>query len=141
MDIFSPYETNACIDLIFALATNYTVKATTVVELSLSRFFKRQYSSLFRAIGGYFTSRQNKEGRTEERIKARDGIKGFLFESAIEGDNGVHSFAIDMTGNIKKHSLKSENKSYIHSGSVGGISIGRNCSVIGKKKIKAECFQ
>ena len=115
MDIFSPYETSACIDLIFALATNYRVKATTVVELSLSRFFKRQYSSLYRAIGGYFTSRKNKEGRTEERIKVRDRIKSFLFESAIEGDNGAHSFCIDITGNIKKHSYKSEDRSYIHS--------------------------
>ena len=134
MDIFSPYETSACIDLIFALVTNYTVKATTVVELSLSRFFKRQYSSLFRAIGGYFTSRHNKEARTEERIKVRDRTKSFLFKSAIEGDNGVHSFAIDITGNVKKHSLKSEGRSYIHSGSIGGMSIGHNYSVIGKKE-------
>ena len=57
LDIFSPYETSAYIDLIFALATNYAVKATTVVELNLSRFFKRQYSRSFGAIGGYFTSR------------------------------------------------------------------------------------
>lgn len=134
MDIFFPYETSACIDLIFALATNYRVKATTVVELSLSKFFKRQYSSLYRAIGGYFASRQNKEGRTEERIKVRDRIKSFLFESAIEGDNGVHSFAIDITGNTKKHSYKSEDRSYIHSGSIGGMSIGHNYSVIGKKE-------
>ena len=134
MDIFSPYETSACIDLIFALATNYTFKATTVVELSLSKFFKRQYSSLYRAIGGYFTSRKNKEGRTEERIKVRDRIKSFLFESAIEGDNGVHSFAIDITGNTKKHSYKSEDRSYIHSGSIGGMSIGHNYSVIAKKE-------
>ena len=112
MDIFSPYETSACIDLIFALATNYRVKATTVVELSLSKFFKRQYSSLYRSIGGYFTSRKNKEGRTEERIKVRDRIKSFLFESAIEGDNGAHSFSIDITGNTKKHSYKSEDRSY-----------------------------
>ena len=27
-------------DLIFALATNYAVKATTIVELSMSRFLK-----------------------------------------------------------------------------------------------------
>jgi len=66
--------------LLSIVEVNYTVKATTVVELSLSRFFKRQYSSLFRAIGGYFTSRQNKKGRTEERIKVRDRIKNFLFE-------------------------------------------------------------
>ena len=134
MDIFFPYETSACIDLIFALVTNYTVKATTVVELSLSRFFKKQYSSLFYAIGGYCTSRQNKEGRTEERIKVRDRIKSFLFELAIEGDNGVHSFAINITGNTKKHSYKSEDRSYIHSGSIGGMSIGHNYSVIGKKE-------
>ena len=120
MDIFFPYETSACIDLIFALATNYTVKATTIVELSLSRFFKRQYSSLFRAIGGYFTSRKNKAGRTEERIKVRDRIKSFLFESAIGGDNRVHSLTIYITGNTKKHSYKSEDRSYIHSGSIGG---------------------
>ena len=96
--------------------------------------FKRQYSILFRAIGGYFASRQNKEGRTEERIKVRDRIKSFLFESAIEGDNGEHSFAIDITGNTKKHSYKSEDRSYIHSGSIGGMSIGHNYSVIGKKE-------
>ena len=123
------------------MATNYRVKATTVVELSLSKFFKRQYSSLYRGIGGYFTSRQNKEGRTEERIKVRDRIKSFLFESAIEGDNGVHPFAIDITGNTKKHSHKSEDRGYIHSGSMGGMSIGHNYSVIGKKKMADGCFQ
>ena len=40
MKTFFPYEKNSCIDLIFALATNFTLKAMTVVELSLSRFFK-----------------------------------------------------------------------------------------------------
>ena len=114
--------------------TNFTVKAKTVVELSLNRFFKRQYSSLFRAIGGYFTSRQNNKNREEERGKVREGIKRFLLESALEGCVGVHSFAIDITGNIKKHSPKSEDRSYIHSGSIGGMSIGHNYSVIGKKE-------
>ena len=116
------------------MVTNYTFKATTVVELSLSRFFKRQYSSLFRAIGGYFTSRQNKKSRREERIKARDRIQSFLFESAIKGDNGVHSFAIDITGNVKKHTLKSEGRSYIHSGSVGGMSIGHRLQCYREKR-------
>ena len=46
----------------------------------------------------------------------------------------MHSFAIDITGNVKKHSLKSEGRSYIHSGSIGGMSIGHNYSVIGKKE-------
>ena len=49
--------------LIFALATNYAVKAIAVVELSPSRFFKRHYSSLLLAIGVDFTSRQNKKSQ------------------------------------------------------------------------------
>ena len=38
--LFSPRE-KSCIDLIFALVTNYGTKAKTVVELSLSKFFKK----------------------------------------------------------------------------------------------------
>ena len=106
------------------------------MELSLNRFFKRQYSSLYRAIGGYFTSRQNNKNREQERSKVREGIKRFLLESALEGCSGVHSFAIDITGNTKKHSHKSEDRGYIHSGSIGGMSIGHNYSVIAKKGYK-----
>ena len=104
------------------------------MELSLNRFFKRQYSSLFRAIGGYFTPRQNNKNREQERSQVRDRVKSFLLESALEGCSGVHSFALDITGNIKKHSHKSEDRGYIHSGSIGGMSIGHNYSVIGKKE-------
>ena len=71
MKTFFPYEKNSCIDLIFALATNFTLKAMTVVELSLSRFFKRKYSSLYRAIGGYFASRKNKKIEKKKEQKQR----------------------------------------------------------------------
>jgi hypothetical protein len=132
--IFFPHESKSCIDLIFALITNYTNKAKTVVELSLSKFFKRKYSSISRAISGYYASRKNSENREELRRKARDNIESFLLNSALEGSNGVHSFVIDITGNIKKHSLKSEDRSYIHSGSIAGMSIGHYYSVICKKE-------
>ena len=75
-----------------------------------------------------------KKAGTEERIKTRDKIKSFLFKSAIEGDNGVHLFTIDITGNIKKHLLKSDGTRYIYSGSIGGISIWHNYSAVVKKK-------
>jgi hypothetical protein len=52
----------------------------------------------------------------------------------LEGEKSIYSFAIDITGNIKKHSEKIEDISYIHSGSIGGISIGHNYSVNGKKE-------
>ena len=99
--IFSPYETSACIDLIFALVTNFTVKATSVVELSLNKFFKRRYSSLFTIIRGYFTPRQNNKNREQERGQVRNRVKSFLLESALERCSGVHSLAIDITGNTK----------------------------------------
>ena len=51
------YETSACMDLIFALAITDAVKVITVISLNMSRFLKRQYSSLFWLIGGYFLSR------------------------------------------------------------------------------------
>ena len=63
----------------------------------------------------------------------REGIKRFLLESGLERCSGVHSLDIDITGNTKKHSHKSEYRGYIHSGSIGGMSIGYNYSVIGKK--------
>jgi hypothetical protein len=120
-------------DLIFALVTNYATKAKTVVELSLNKFFKRKYSSLSRAIGGYFTSRKNNTNRDELRSNARNDIKSFLLKSALEGEKGTHSFAIDITGNIKRHSAKAEDRSHIFSGSIAGMSIGHNYRVIGKK--------
>ena len=121
-------------DLIFALVTNYATKAKTAVELSLSKFFKRQYSSLFRAISGYFTSRKNQTNRDKLRSDARNNIKSFLLESALEGKKRIHSFAIDITCNIKKHSVKAADRSCIYSGSIGGMSIGHNYSVIGKNE-------
>ena len=102
MKTFFPYEKNSCIDLIFALATNFTLKAMTVVELSLSRFFKRKYSSLYRAIGGYFASRKNKKNREEKRAEAKEKIKSFLFKSAIEDTGNTHIFAIEYYWQYKK---------------------------------------
>lgn len=109
-------------------------KAKSVVELSLSRFFKRKYSSVSRAISGYYSSRKNNTNREELRKQTRDKIRDFLLESALEGEERVHSFAIDITGNIKKHSNKSEDRSCIHSGSIAGMSIGHYYSVICKKE-------
>ena len=134
MEVFFPHEKKSCIDLIFALVTNYATKAKAVVELSLSKFFKRKYSSISRAISGYYTSRKDKKNREELRSKARDGVKSFLLDSALEGTKHTHSFAIDITGNIKRHSPKSEDRSYIHSGTIAGMSIGHYYSVIGKKE-------
>ena len=92
--------------MIFALVTNYGTKAKTVVELSLSKFFKRKYSTLSRAISGYFTSTNNNTNRDELRSSTRNDIKGFLLESVLEGEKSIHSFAIDITANIKKYLVK-----------------------------------
>ena len=33
-----PYEKSACVDLIYALVTNHSIKAKSIVELSLNKF-------------------------------------------------------------------------------------------------------
>ena len=78
------YEKSASIDLVYSLVTNYSIKAKTIVELSLNKFFNRQYSSVTRAINGYYSPRNYKEAHEEARKNARNKIYNFLFESATE---------------------------------------------------------
>ena len=91
--------------------------------MSLNKFFNRQYSSVTRAINGYYRPRNHKESNEEARKNARNKIYNFLFESATERKRDIYPFAIDVTGNIKKHSSKSPDRSHIHSGSIAGMSI------------------
>ena len=99
--IFFPYEKSASIDLVYSLVTNYSIKAKTIVELSLNKFFNRQYSSVTRAVNGYYRPRNHKEANEEARKNARNKIYNFLFESATERKRDIYPFAIDVTGNIK----------------------------------------
>ena len=115
--------------------TNYSIKAKTIVELSLNKFFNRQYSSVTRAINGYYSPRNYKEAHEEARKNARNKIYNFLFESATERKRNIYPFAIDVTGNIKKHSSKSPDRGHIHSGSIAGMSIGHYYSFICLKDV------
>ena len=99
--IFFPYEKSASIDLVYSLVTNYSIKAKTVVELSLNTFYNRKYSSLTRGINGYYSPRAQKEENEDARKDARNNIYDFLFESATERKRDVYPFAIDVTRNIK----------------------------------------
>ena len=132
---FFPYEKSASIDLVYSLVTNYSIKAKTIVELSLNKFFNRQYSSVTRAISGYYRSRNHKEAKEEARKNARNKIYNFLFECATERKRDVYPFVIDVTGNIKKHSSKSPDRGHIHSGSIAGMSIGHYYSFICLKDV------
>jgi hypothetical protein len=129
-NIFFPYEKSACVDLIYALVTNYSIKAKSIVELSLNKFFNRQYSSITRAINGYYCPRKQKEKNEEARKNSRNKINNFLFESATERARDIYPFVIDITGNIKKHSNKSPDRSHIYSGSIAGMSVGHYYSFI-----------
>ena len=118
--IFFPYESETCINLILALATNYQVQAKSVVELSLNKYFKREYSILYRALDGYYAPRSEIEKREEKRAEARKNIRNFLINSSLELNQDVCSLFIDMTGNEKKHSHKTAGREYIHTGMMNG---------------------
>lgn len=98
------------------------------MELSLSKYFKREYSSIYRAIGGFYASREESKDREVKRQKARDDIFNFLLEKALSSKSKAHKFFLDMTGIIKKHSSKTSDRSYIYSN--GNLEVGHLYSSI-----------
>lgn len=125
---FFSHETDASLNLIQALATNHITQAKTVAELSLSKYFKRGFSSLFRAIEGFHSPRKARKCRKESRQKARRRILNFLLEKALLPNNRVYRFFLDITGITKKHSPKTADRSYVYSN--GKIDIGHLYSCI-----------
>ncbi len=116
------------LNLIQALITNYSFRAKSIVELSMSKYFKREYSSLYRAISGFYASRKCSNGRETKRRETREKITSFLLEKSLSSKKKVYKFFLDMTGIIKKHSSKSQDRSYIYSN--GNIEVGHLYSSI-----------
>lgn len=109
--------------------TGYKKGAKSVVELSENRLFKREYSSIFRAIANYYVPRNSIINQREERrSKARKNIFDFLLNFAMRSDEKIYSFYLDITGNTKKHSHTMPDRSYIHSNC--GMTVGHSYSAI-----------
>lgn len=117
-------------DLILSLVTNYQAKAQTAVELSLNSHFKREYSSLYKALDSYYAPRNDMEQRDERRDNARSKIGYFLLNSSLNSNHESYTFFIDMTGNEKKHSHKTPDREYIHTGAINGMTVGHYYSAI-----------
>ena len=122
------HEKNAILDLILALLTNNTSKATTVVELTLNKYFKREFSSLFKAICGYYAPRKEQKQSEENRKQVKESITDFLYDKALCSNKSRYSFCLDMTGKLLNNSPKTPDRSYIYSN--GNIGVGHVYSAI-----------
>ncbi len=69
-----PYESDAIMNIIYALITNGLTKARTVVELTLSKHFKREFSSMFKAIKHYYAPRKVHRISSKQREKVRESV-------------------------------------------------------------------
>jgi len=125
---FFSHETESSVDLILALATNHFTRARSVAELSLSKHFKKEFSSLYRAVHGYYAPRAEKNNREQKRQRARAVISEFLLCHALSPHKEIYRFFLDMTGNIKKHSPKTPDRSYIYSN--GNVEVGHLYSAV-----------
>ena len=70
---FFPYRADALMDLIDAAASNTT--ARSVVELSLSPFFRREYSSIFDAIENFFVPSKPEKEVQEKRLQEQEILR------------------------------------------------------------------
>ena len=115
-------------NLLCALATNSLMRAKTVVELTLSKYFKREYSSIFRAIDGYYAPRSEKKNSPDKRNKVRSELTDFLHDKALCSNESKYSFYLDMTGRSAKYSPKTPDRSYTYSN--GNVGIGHLYSAV-----------
>ena len=69
---FFPYNTDSAVELIDSLSSNQT--ATSVVELTLNKFFTRHYSILPRAINNFHQSRAEQAGQAGQCLQISPSI-------------------------------------------------------------------
>ena len=123
-----PYEREASMNLLYSLITNAITNAKTVVELTLNRYFQREYSSLYKALKHYYAPRAQSNALKEKRAKIRTQIENYLCDKVMRFPKSKYSFCLDMTGNLSSNAKKMPDRSYIYSN--GQVGIGHLYSAI-----------
>ena len=113
---FSPYNTDASIELIDSLSSNLV--ATSPVELTLNSSYSRHYSTLPRVIGSYYKPRNEENIEDMEKAKESSNLKiqNSLCQhiDTTTTKNEYHLFAIDVTPNKRPHAKKLADKGFVH---------------------------
>jgi len=128
-----PYRASATMDLIDAVASS--TGTTSVVKLSLSDLFRRQYSSITDALDSLFRS-DLKQASTREDTKTQTlRVTQLLAEECFSSkQEGFALFAIDCTTNSRIYATKVSDRTIVHAPNrVPGqkpITVGHEYSVL-----------
>ena len=129
---FFPYRADALMDLIDAVASNTT--ARSVVELSLSPFFRREYSSLFAAIENFFVPSKPEKEVEEKRLQEQEILHLIAPYLATSEQRKYHLFCTDVTYLPRQFSKTLEDRTFVHCpNTIKGntpVTIGHDYSVL-----------
>jgi hypothetical protein len=137
-----PYRRDTLLDLLDALSSNTT--ARSVVELSLSPFFRRKYSSITDGIDNFFQAappdaRREAEERSEWEQKLIRVIAPYL---PPPQERKFWLFGIDVTPLPRPYAQKLEDKTYVYQpNTLKGnkpVNIGHQSSVLAYLPEKGE---
>jgi len=132
-DLFK-YRAGATMDLIDAI-TGQTTKES-VVKLSLSDLFRREYSSINDAIKYLFRTKSSNLPEPSEEKKEQERVTEVIIKELCPKlkVKKFHLFAVDCTPNPRVYAKKLEDKGYVHlSSSVPGqkpITVGHQYSTL-----------
>ena len=98
-------------ELLISLITNNEVKASSIAELTQNKYFKRKWSSIYRALGSYYGGRKEKD-KSKLRDLERKKIFDYLIQKQVTTKEKV-VILIDTTCKSKKHSAKAADRTYI----------------------------
>ncbi len=129
---FFPYRADALMDLIDAAASNTT--ARSVVELSLSPFFRREYSSLFDAIKNFFVPSKPEKEVQEKRLQEQEILRLIAPYLPASEQRKYRLFCTDVTYLPRQFSKTLEDRTFVHCpNTIKGntpVTIGHDYSVL-----------
>ena len=128
------YRADATMDLIDAIAGQPAKES--VVKLSLSNLFRREYSSINDSVKYLFRKKNNKIAAPHEVKEGQEKVTEAIIEELCPKPKvkNFHLFAVDCTPNPRVHAKKLDDRGYVHSSnSVPGqkpITVGHQYSSV-----------
>lgn len=126
------HRADSAMDLLDALCSNDHVP--TVVELSLNPLFRREYSSLYKAIGENFTDSLSEEDGEQSQEQASKLIEFIAQVVPVPKQRSFFLFGIDGTPYPRLHSPTLEDRAMVYQPTLikgnKPITIGHNYSML-----------
>jgi len=129
---FFPYRADALLDLVDALASN--TNARSVVELSLSPLFRREYSSVHDAIDNFFVATSTETVAQERRAKEQELVRLIAPLLPAPQARAYWLFGVDVTYAPRPFAKTLDDRTFVHQPNVirgnKPVTIGHDYSTV-----------